>query len=48
MSELDVSYRDIVRFERSTTKRAIRNWRATKDFKKWLFNKKQTSITAFL
>ena len=48
MLELEVTYRDIVRFERSTSKRAIRNWKATKDFKKWLFNKKQTSITAFL
>jgi len=48
MSKLDVTYRDIVKFERSTNKRAISNWRATKDFKKWLFNKKQTSITAFL
>ena len=48
MLELNVTYRDIVRFERSTSKRAIRNWKATKDFKKWLFNKKQTAITAFL
>jgi len=47
MLELNVTYRDIVRFERSTSKRAIRNWKATKDFKKWLFNRKQTSITAF-
>jgi len=48
MLELEVSYRDIVRFERSTSKRAIRNWKATKNFKKWLFNKKQTSITTFI
>jgi len=48
MLELEVSYRDIVRYERSTSKKAIWNWKATKEFKKWLFNKKQTSITAFL
>jgi len=48
MLKLEVSYINIVRFERSTSKRAIRNWKATKDFKKWLFNKKQTSIAAFL
>ncbi|MHA1255853.1 MAG: leucine-rich repeat domain-containing protein [Promethearchaeota archaeon] len=48
MLELEVSYRDIVRYERSTTKRAIWNWKATKEFKMWLFNKYQTSITAFL
>ncbi len=48
MLKLEVSYRDIVMYERSTSKRAIRNWKATKDFNKWLFNKKQTSITAFI
>lgn len=48
MLELEVSYRDIVRYERSTSKKAIWNWKATKEFKKWLFDKKQTSITAFM
>jgi len=48
MLELEVSYEDIVRYERSTSKKAIWNWKATKDFQKWLFNKKQTSITAFM
>jgi len=48
MLELGVTYRDIVKFERSTSKRAIRNWKATRAFNKWLFNKKQTSITAYL
>jgi len=48
MLEIGVTYRDIVRFERSTSKRAIRNWKATRAFNKWLFNKKQTSIAAFM
>jgi len=48
MLELKVPYRDIVLYERSTSKRAIWNWKATKEFKKWLFNKQQTSITAFI
>ncbi|MBY9020436.1 MAG: leucine-rich repeat domain-containing protein [Candidatus Lokiarchaeota archaeon] len=48
MLELDISYKDLVIYERSTSKRAIWNWKATNDFKRWLFNKKQTSITAFM
>jgi len=48
MLDLEVSYRDIVRYERSTSKKAIWNWKATKEFKKWLFNKQQTSISAFM
>ena len=48
MMKLEVSYRDIVKYERSTSKKAIWNWTATKDFQKWLFNKKQTSIAAFI
>ncbi|MHA1473366.1 MAG: leucine-rich repeat protein, partial [Promethearchaeota archaeon] len=48
MLELEVSYRDIVGYERSTNKKAIWNWKATIDFKKWLLNKNQTSITAFM
>ena len=48
MLELNVSYRDIVEYERATSKKAIWNRNATKDFKKWLFNKKQTSIVSFM
>jgi len=48
MLKLEVSYRDIVKYERSTSKKAIRSWKATIDFKKWLLNRKQTSITGFM
>jgi hypothetical protein len=48
MLNLKVSYRDIVMYENSTSKKAIWNWKATNEFKKWLFNKQQTSITAFM
>jgi len=47
MRENKLSYEDIENFERSENKHAIWGGKVTIDFKKWVFDKKQTKITSF-
>jgi len=48
MLELKITYGDLEKYERISTKNAIWGGKATIEFKKWLYNKKQTTITSFM
>ena len=48
MLELKISYGDLEKYESITNKSAIWGGKATNEFKKWLYNKKQTTITSFM